>query len=355
MVSLLAESWTWFSIVMFVAICRIVSRRMTFGTFKRFQVDDYGIVVVLCFYTVLVVALNVETDTNSNLLPPGFDTSTLTPDDIAERVYGSKLIIVVEQCQCFVIWGAKACLIALYLRLTSLRVEHYAIKALAVFVGLSFIIMEILYFAVWCRPFWEYWAVPTNNIQCSAATNHLITNAVFNLTSDFVMLAIGLPMFLRMHLPWQKKVPLVLIFSLGIFVILAAILNKVYSFTEPFGAEWTFWYVRESSTALLVANLPFLSTLWKRVYGGSRERPLLARDVAIVSPFAMDSHDTGSSRAADPSIQVHSTTSEPMVVNSPAGFRDRQPELKSATQVTSSSAQDTMSSLKSDKSIKSFV
>jgi hypothetical protein len=207
-------------------------------------VDDYGIVVVLCFYTVLVVALNVETDTNSNLLPPGFDTSTLTPDDIAERVYGSKLIIVVEQCQCFVIWGAKACLIALYLRLTSLRVEHYAIKALAVFVGLSFIIMEILYFAVWCRPFWEYWAVPTkydsvtgfnrdvandksSNIQCSAATNHLITNAVFNLTSDFVMLAIGLPMFLRMHLPWQKKVPLVLIFSLGIFVILAAILNKV--------------------------------------------------------------------------------------------------------------------------------
>jgi hypothetical protein len=181
MVSLLVESWTWFSIVMLVAICRMygyfvksqliptlsltpfhsISRRMTFGTFKRFQIDDYGIVVVLCFYTVLVVALNVESDTSSNLLPPGFDANTLTPDDIAERVYGSKLIIVVEQCQCVVIWGAKACLIALYLRLTSLRVENYAIKALAVFVGLSFVIMEILYFAVWCRPFWEYWAVPT--------------------------------------------------------------------------------------------------------------------------------------------------------------------------------------------------
>jgi hypothetical protein len=53
------------------------------------------------------------------------------------------------------------------------------------------------------------------------------------------MLAVGLPIFLRMRLPWRKKIPLVGVFSLGIFVILASILNKVYSFTEPFGSMWT--------------------------------------------------------------------------------------------------------------------
>ena len=48
--------------------------------------------------------------------------------------------------------------------------------------------------------------------------------------------------------------------------ILAAVLNKYYSFSQPFGSLWTFWYVRESSTALLVANLPFTWTLLRRIF-----------------------------------------------------------------------------------------
>ena len=135
---------------------------------------------------------------------------------------------------------------------------------------ITFVVMDVLYFAVWCRPFHEYWAVPTNSRQCDAATNHLITNAVFNLTSDVAMLLIVLPIFLRLKMTWRKKVPVILLFSLGIFTILAAILNKVYSFSQPFGAQWTYWYTRESSTALLVANLPFVWTLWRKMPGVKR-------------------------------------------------------------------------------------
>lgn len=104
-------------------------------------------------------------------------------------------------------------------------------------------------------------------MQCNTATNHLITNAVFNLTSDIAMIAIGLPMFLRLTLPWSKKAPLIGIFSLGVFVIVAAILNKVYSFSEPFGGAWIYWYIRESSTALIVANLPFVWLLYRKILG----------------------------------------------------------------------------------------
>ena len=243
---------------------------MTLGSFRKFQSDDYLMVIVLCFYTSLIVTINIVRDTSSNLLPPGFDVNSLTKQDIHEREYGSKLILVVEQCQCATIWGAKLCLIILYHRLTELRKENIAIKILFGYVVISFIVMDILYFGVWCQPFHNYWAVPTPNPQCDAATHHLITNAVFNLSSDCAMLAIGLPMFVRIKLPLRKKIPIVGIFSLGIFTILAAILNKVYSFTEPFGAAWTYWYTRESSTALLVANLPFVWTLWRRIAGMKR-------------------------------------------------------------------------------------
>ncbi|KAF7189768.1 hypothetical protein HII31_08875 [Pseudocercospora fuligena] len=262
MTPLRIESWVWFSIVVAVAIARFVSRWMTLGSVRRYQADDYVMVLVLCFYTAFLVTINIVANTSSNLFPPGFDVSTLTAADKARREYGSKLILVVEECQIVSIWGAKACLLILYLRLTTLRWQHIAIQVLAAYVGIAFVVMEILYLGVWCRPFHEYWAVPTNSSQCNAATNHLITNATFNLSSDLIMLAVALPIFLRMHLPWRKKIPVVGVFSLGIFVVLAAILNKVYSFSDPFGSLWTYWYVRESSTAILVANLPFV---WKLI------------------------------------------------------------------------------------------
>lgn len=267
MLELLVEAWIWYAVVVLVALSRFVSRRMTFGSFKKFQTDDYLMVVALCFYTVLIPVINIVRDHDSNLLPPHFDVDSLTRNDVRERAFGSKLVLVTEQCQCVTVWLAKACLLILYLRLTTMRKEHIVVVALFCYVVGSFVIMDILYFGVWCRPFSNYWAVPTPNPQCDAATNHLITNAVFNISSDALMLVVGLPLFLRLKLPMRKKAPVICVFSLGIFTVLAAILNKVYSFNQPFGREWTYWYVRESSTAMLVANLPFVWTLWRRVTG----------------------------------------------------------------------------------------
>jgi hypothetical protein len=55
--------------------------------------------------------------------------------------------------------------------------------------------------------------------------------------------------------------------SLTLYQILSACLNKYYSFTQPFSPIWTFWYVRESSTAVLVSNLPYTWTLLRRIFG----------------------------------------------------------------------------------------
>jgi len=143
---------------------------------------------------------------------------------------------------------------------------HKVVAALAIYIGTTYIIMQILYFAVWCRPFYNYWALPTPSTQCSAATNHLITYAVFNISSDLIMLGIGFSLFINNKLPWNRKAILCLVFSLGIFVILCSVLNKYYSFSHPFGSEWTYWYVRESSTAILVANLPFLWPLLRKLF-----------------------------------------------------------------------------------------
>lgn len=183
--------------------------------------------VAMCFFTTLIVTINIVAKSDSNLLPPGFDVSTLTPEQVHDREYGSKLVLVVEQSQIMTTWCEKLCLLFLYQRLVTVgSKERLAIKVLFYYVGISFVVMEVLYFGVWCRPFTMYWAVPSTK-QCTAATNHLILNAVFNLSSDILILAVALPMFIKTRLPLRKKIAIVGIFSLGTFVIICAILNKV--------------------------------------------------------------------------------------------------------------------------------
>jgi hypothetical protein len=126
--------------------------------------------------------------------------------------------------------------------------------------------METLYLGVWCEPFHDYWAVPTPNIQCSAAIHHLIVNAVFNISSDLALIAVALNISIGNQLSVLHRVFLSIIFGLGIFTVLSAVLNKYYSFTHPFGLEWTYWYVRESSTAMIVSNLPFTWNLLRRLF-----------------------------------------------------------------------------------------
>ncbi|KAF4341626.1 integral membrane protein PTH11 [Fusarium beomiforme] len=260
-----AEIWTWYSLSWLIVIARMISRRMLLGSFKKLQVEDYLMLVAMITDTVLMVGMSIISETSSNLIDPS-EHVVLDAHEIKTREYGSKWVLVVEQMQITTIWLMKYCLLVMYNRLTMSLSQNLAVKFVAAYVTLGWLIMEILYLGVWCRPFNQYWAVPPNNTQCSAATNHLITNAVINITSDIMIILIPMPIFLKSQLPLKRKAVLVGVFALGSFTILSAILNKFYSFNEPFGSNWTFWYIRESSTAIITANLPYIWTLLRRIF-----------------------------------------------------------------------------------------
>lgn len=61
--------------------------------------------------------MNYISHTSSNLIHPG-DEDALTPENIAERVNGSKMVLVVEQMQCLTVWLIKCCILIMYYRLT---------------------------------------------------------------------------------------------------------------------------------------------------------------------------------------------------------------------------------------------
>ncbi|KAL5116957.1 hypothetical protein ACEQ8H_005175 [Pleosporales sp. CAS-2024a] len=217
--------------------------------------------------------MHLVVKTSSNLIEPGEVASDLSPEEIAQRTYGSKIVLVVEQMQILTIWLIKACLLIMYRRMTFVLPQRRIVIGTAIYVALGFVVMEVLYFAV-CETQSSSSSITSNDEiadkknqeQCNAATNHLITNAVFNMSSDLLILSIPIPVLFRVRLPKKNKAILIAVFMIGAFNIVAAVLNKYYSFTNPFGTEWTIWYLRESYTAIFCANLPLIYPLIQRVF-----------------------------------------------------------------------------------------
>ncbi|KAJ4296797.1 hypothetical protein N0V90_006845 [Kalmusia sp. IMI 367209] len=267
MSALLAELWAWYGLTVAVVGARFLSRRLLFKSFKALQADDWLILFTMFVYTALLIVINIQTYTPTNLINPA-DNIVLTPEDIKKREYGSKLVLVTEHLQMIVIWSVKGCLLILYSRLTMSLRHNKIVKFVTWYVIASFIIMEALWF-VWCRPFHNYWKVPSPELNCSAETNHMITNAVLNISSDIMIIALPMPVLIGSQLPLKRKLTLCGVFALGSFTILAAILSKYYSLGSPYGTQWIYWYIREVSTAIITANLPLTWTLLQRIFGMS--------------------------------------------------------------------------------------
>jgi hypothetical protein len=81
------------------------------------------------------------------------------------------------------------------------------------------------------------------------------------------MLLIGLPLLLQVRVPLKQKLILVVIFGMGIFVIVAAVLTKVYCLVPSLiSYVYMNWYFREATVAILVTNLPLIWSLLRDVF-----------------------------------------------------------------------------------------
>jgi hypothetical protein len=230
-------------------------------------------------YTILIVCLNVISGGGgSNLFPPE-QFSTFTPADIQDRIKGSKIVLVSEQvlsiCAAInsirltqlqamlnVIYTIKACMLIMYTRLTTSLPHRRLVLYLSIYVACGWLGTQIAFFTA-CRPFKGYWAMPPPNPQCTTLQNYAIIQGCFNISSDLLMLSIPLPMLVKLKLPWKQKGVLIAIFSLGLFVVTAAILTKVFNLSNIYDPEYMLWYTRESSVAIYVSNLPLIWPLMR--------------------------------------------------------------------------------------------
>ena len=219
-------------------------------------------------YTTLLILIQISARYATNLMDPDdYDEVLSDPQQVRDRIYGSKIVIGLEQCMLVSTWGVKTCMLILYWRITQNLRSNLYIKILCVYVALGFVVIMVTYYGVYCRPFSQYWAMPVQNMQCATYQHYSITQAVFNISSDAMMFAVPIPLLIKAQLKRRRKFVLLGVMSLGLFTIIAAILNKYFNFASPLTTTYQIWYIREASTAIYVANLMCWWPLLRKLFG----------------------------------------------------------------------------------------
>lgn len=207
----------------------------------------------------------------------------ITPTIHAERERGSKWVFVSEHAFILCVWSCKACMLVIYARITEGLKQRKWINWIAIYVAVGFVVTELSLFLI-CRPLNQYWAVPTNNCkdntcklkfldadfpsdQCSSYQYYEIVQGCLSISADFFMLLVAIPMLMQVRVPLKQKVILILLFGMGIFVIVSAVLNKVYCLVPSLiSYVYMNWYFREATVAILVTNLPLVWSLLRDVF-----------------------------------------------------------------------------------------
>jgi hypothetical protein len=82
-----------------------------------------------------------------------------------------------------------------------------------------------------------------------------------------VVLIVAIPLLMKLRIPIQQKIILVSVFGMGVFVIAAAILTKVYSLVPDLVSySYLNWYFREASVSIYVTNLPATWALFRDIF-----------------------------------------------------------------------------------------
>ncbi|KAJ6031759.1 hypothetical protein N7540_002491 [Penicillium herquei] len=259
------ETWALYAVGVLGAILRYTARVRRLG-FQNLQVDDYLMLNAVLWYTILCVALNeVASGGGSNLLTQE-EADALTPATTAERVKGSKWVFVSEHAFILCVWSLKACMLVIYARITEGLRQRKWINYISAYVALGFVVTELSLFLI-CRPLSNYWAVPTSDYQCQSYQYYEIVQGSFSISADVFMLLVAIPMLVQVRVPFKQKMILILLFGMGVFVIVAAVLNKVYCLVPSLiSYVYMNWYFREATVAILVTNLPLVWSLLRDVF-----------------------------------------------------------------------------------------
>ncbi|KAJ6102925.1 hypothetical protein N7486_005352 [Penicillium sp. IBT 16267x] len=287
---LVVQSWIMYSIGILVFLVRIYAQYKRVGF--HFQIEDYLMVVAVCFYTAFVVTnIQIAEGGGSSLYLPG-QFETFTAQEIQERITGSKVEFASENCQLCTIYCLKASMLFVYYRITSNLKQQRFVTICATYTFLGWLATELTLFLN-CHPLSGYWTLPPPQPECATYFRYEVIQCIFNISSDVAILLVILPLLFRTRMAWRTKIPVLIVFSMGIVVILCAIISKYFTFHNIYDSSYQFWYLREASIGMYVTNAPLI---WALV----RSMVSFLKSPSNATDGKYNSHQYGTNRIGNP-------------------------------------------------------
>ncbi|KAI0880321.1 uncharacterized protein GGS22DRAFT_86469 [Annulohypoxylon maeteangense] len=251
---------------------RYFSRISTLG-WRSLSWDDAIMLLAIVVYTAeslmayLVVAFwhglanNALTDEERAALDPQSHEWHL-------RVNGSKTHVIGLLLYTTLLWLLKACWVVYYSRLTDGINNMKKLIHWGTAIVLSTYISCLLVAFLKCIPFNHQWQInpsPGNHCMPAISTLQTVYVMVMNTITDFYLMAIPLPMVWIAHLPWRKKLVLLIMFSGGFLEMTFGILRCVSILTrgDTDPAQSGYWSVRESFVSVVLTNMPMVYPIFR--------------------------------------------------------------------------------------------
>ncbi|OQE84148.1 hypothetical protein PENNAL_c0027G12080 [Penicillium nalgiovense] len=267
------EAFTLLGVAIVVIGLRTTARWVMVGP-KRFQADDYLMLVACVVYGLetgaaymvgawfMGLANNAMTDEERKNLSPDSEEYRL-------RVGGSKVQVAGWSLYTLLLWLLKTCMAIFYSRLTAGLVN------MRVRIHVAYVLIAITYIATvcsilfGCHPMEKNWQIhpnPGNYCQPAVSKIDIYVTVVLNVATDLYLISIPAPMLVKARLKWREKLELLILFSGGLFVMMAGILRCVLILTAGAnGAQQAgSWACRETFVAVVIGNIPMIYPLVRR-------------------------------------------------------------------------------------------
>ncbi|CAD6590449.1 MAG: hypothetical protein ASARMPREDX12_004371 [Alectoria sarmentosa] len=224
-----------FAIIAVIAVtCRFVSRKIQSS---RYEFDDYMIVVGLI-----------------STVPPANGPQYFKCLFAYEILYGSAIASI------------KLSVLSLYRRIFSVARFKLAANIVTAMV-VAWVIALVLTAIFTCNPVNGFWDKTTTKSKCLDTEHFFIGNAVANMGTDLIILALPLQKIWRLNMQRNQKIALSFIFLLGGFVVVASAIRLATQF-QVNNPDFTWalngtviWSSIEPSIAVTSACLPTLRPL----------------------------------------------------------------------------------------------
>ncbi|EPS37103.1 hypothetical protein H072_9331 [Dactylellina haptotyla CBS 200.50] len=316
-----AEQWALYGVGIVIFILRIIARVKVVG-FKGFCVDDYLVPFAMIFYTVQLVSHQIIHDKGLIIaMKPDTYYHDFTDAQRRAAQIGGKANIVSWISYASLIWTLKGCMVFLYYRLTAGLPQRLFVHITGGVILTTYVAM-ILMILLNCRPLNKNWTSPYGTEYCVNNIPHFAVLGPLNVLTDIMLLCIPLPLIIRAKLPLRRKLIVGVLLGGGFFLIIAVILNNVFSMMWKYDALYNSfqgnfvkfgtenpsfvlsWGTRETFVAVLVVNAPCIkplisSSVWLRV----RNRTLTKISSSKHSIHSLRNRSAVAPQNADPELE----------------------------------------------------